>query len=646
MGTMTLAVLSLLPIATVAVFLVLLRWPASRAMPLTYAVAAVLALFVWQVPGVQVAAATINGLIVALTLLYIIFGAILLLNTLQESGAISTIRRGFTDISRDRRVQVIIVAWLFGSFIEGSAGFGTPAAVAVPLLVGLGFPGMAAVMAGMIIQSTPVSFGAAGTPILVGVNTGLSADPAIAEYAAQLGYVEWADFLAFIGFKVALLHAIAGTLIPLILVSFMTRFFGKNKSFAEGLRVWRFAIFAAFSMTIPYVAAGYLLGPEFPALVGSLVGLGVVVTAARKGFLVPKPDEAWAFDRKENWPDEWTGSVEIREVTHHSGSMGMLKAWSPYVIVALLLLSSRVVPPFRTLLQSVTLNWSNILGSSINMSAVQPLYLPGTLFIMASLITLVLHQIPGDAYRKAWGNSLRVSAAASVALVFTVPMVQVFLNSAGGAAGFDQMPIVLADGVASVVGGAWPIFAPFIGGIGAAVAGSNTVSNMMFSLFQFGMGERITADPTWIVALQAVGGAAGNMICVHNVVAASAVVGLLGREGSVIRMTIMPFVYYALLPGSVGYLIVSYADSGLLNAGTFLVVLIAGLAVYAIARHGGPPPAGPSQIRSSSTSREPAKPTPSGPTRSLANLLFVVLELIVIPLAFIQIIRALASSYL
>ena len=171
-----LTILSLLPIITVAVFLVGLRWPASRAMPLSYLVAAALAFLVWQVPGLQIAAATINGLVIAFTLLYIIFGAILLLNTLQEGGALKTIRQGFTDITPDRRVQVIIIAWLFGSFIEGSAGFGTPAAVAVPLLVGLGFPGMAAVVAGMIIQSTPVSFGAGGTPILVGVNTGLSAD--------------------------------------------------------------------------------------------------------------------------------------------------------------------------------------------------------------------------------------------------------------------------------------------------------------------------------------------------------------------------------------------------------------------------------------------------------------------------------------
>ena len=268
--------------------------------------------------------------------------------------------------------------------------------------------------------------------------------------------------------------------------------------------------------------------------------------------------------------------------------MGHFKAWLPYVIVALLLLSSRMVDPFRVFLQSWTLSWNNILGSTINMNTVQPLYLPGTLFVVASLVTLALHQIPGAAYRQAWTNSLKVSASASVALVFTVPMVQVFLNTSGGMAGHERMPIVLADGVASLAGGAWPLFAPFIGGIGAAVAGSNTVSNMMFSLFQFEMGERIAVDPSWIVALQAVGGAAGNMICVHNVVAASAVVGLLGREGAVIRLTLLPFVYYALLPGAIGYCIVWYSTTGAINAGSIITTLIAAAAVFAIVRHGSP----------------------------------------------------------
>ncbi len=587
MNTAVLTILALLPIITVAIFLVGLRWPARTAMPLSYLVAAALAFFVWQVPGVQVIAASINGLVVAFTLLYIIFGAILLLNTLQESGAIRTIRQGFTDITPDRRVQVIIIAWLFGSFIEGSAGFGTPAAVAVPLLVGLGFPAMAAVMSGMIIQSTPVSFGALGTPILVGVNTGLGqgTDPNLVAYAAQLGYAEWNDFLALIGFRVAMLHTVAGTLIPLILVSFLTRFFGKNKSFADGLRIWPFAIFSAFSMTVPYLAAAYLLGPEFPALVGSMVGLVIVISAARAGFLIPK-ENTWQFDSKENWPKDWTGTVELKDVTA-TGSMTLFKAWAPYGIVALLLLASRLVDPFRTFLQAWVISWPNIFGTSITASF-QPLYLPGTLFILTSLITMAFHRIPTDRYLNAWSTSLKTSAAASVALVFTVPMVQVFLNSGGGPVEFDRMPIALANGVSELAGGAWPIFAPFVGGIGAAVAGSNTVSNMMFSLFQFDMGTRIAVDPTWIVALQAVGGAAGNMICVHNVVAASAVVGLLGREGDVIRMTLLPFTYYALLPGSLGFMIVSYATTGFFNIGTLLVASIAITAIYLIAKYGSP----------------------------------------------------------
>lgn len=555
MSGSVLAVLSLLPIAVVALFLVVLRWPASRAMPLSYLTAAALALGVWRVSGWQVAAATINGLVVAATLLYIIFGALLLLDTLQASGALRVIRRGFTDVTPDRRIQAIAIAWLFGSFIEGSAGFGTPAAVAVPLLVGLGFPAMAAVVAGLLIQSTPVSFGAAGTPILVGVSSGLAQDPGVRDFAARAGFPEWADFLAMIGVKVALLHVVAGTLVPLLVVALTTRFFGAERSFVPGLRVWRFALFAAFAMTAPYLLVAWVLGPEFPSLFGGLCGLVIVVTAARKGFLMPA--ETWDFPPRDQWRPDWSGWLEVRDETRGEPPMGLVRAWAPYVLMALLLVATRLrALPLGDLLRSWVIEWPRVLGTEIS-ARVEPLFLPGTVFVAVSLLTWFLHRMPAGPYTRAWGRSLRVTASAAVALVFTVPMVQVFINSGGGGAGYERMPIVLADGLAAVAGGAWPVFAPFIGGLGAFVAGSNTVSNMMFSLFQFGMGERIGADPTWIVALQAVGGAAGNMICVHNVVAASAVVGLLGREGSIIRLTFWPFVYYALLPGLVGLAILA-----------------------------------------------------------------------------------------
>ena len=146
------------------------------------------------------------------------------------------------------------------------------------------------------------------------------------------------------------------------------------------------------------------------------------------------------------------------------------------------------------------------------------------------------------------------------------------------------MPLALAEGIAVLAGSAWPFFATFIGGFGAFVAGSNTISNMMFSLFQYGVGTRIGVDPTWIVALQAVGGAAGNIICVHNVVTAAAVVGLVGKEGSIIRKTLLPFAFYALLAGSLGYSIVWTSKEGWLNAGTIVAGMLVGFVIFMIFR--------------------------------------------------------------
>lgn len=563
MGDGTLAILALLPIVVVAIFLVGLKWPASKAMPLSYIVVVLLALFVWDVAFPKVAAASIHGLIVAVTLLFIIFGAILLLNTLQESGGLHTIRRGFTDITPDRRIQVIIIAWLFGSFIEGSAGFGTPAAVAVPLLVGLGFPAMAAVVSGMIIQSTPVSFGAVGTPMVVGVGTGI-------EPLAQITDVS--GFVFGVAGKVALLHVIAGLLIPLFLVAILTRFYGKNRSFSEGLKVWKFAIFASLAMTIPYLIVATMLGPEFPSMIGGLIGLAIVIPAAKKGFLMPKEDEIWDFEAKDRWDPTWTGRVELKQSDIYAGKISMMRAWTPYFLIAIFLLISRLTIA-GDWLKSATITIPNIFGTEIS-SSWEILFSPGFIFIVVSVLTYYVHRMKATEFARAWTDSGKTMIAAGSALVFTVPMVQVFLNSGGGSAGYEKMPIALADGVANITGSVYPLFATFIGGLGAFVAGSNTVSNMMFSLFQYGVGERIGGDPTWMVALQAVGGAAGNMICVHNVVAASAVVGLVGKEGHVIRKTLLPFFYYALLLGSIGYSIMWTTEKGIFNIGSIIAVII------------------------------------------------------------------------
>ncbi len=547
---MTYALAAFLPVLAVMFFLVVLRWPAVRAMPVAYVLTVIVALSVWQVPALHVVGATLRGGMIALTLLWIIFGAILLLFTLRESGAVTTIRRGFMGISRDRRIQLIIVAWLFGSFIEGAAGFGTPAAVAAPLLLALGFPALAAVMMTLIIQSTPVSFGAVGTPILVGMGQSLNV-PQVEEALAASG-ITYTEFIYRLGVFTAMPHAVAGTLIPLIIVCMMTRFFGENKSFREGLEVWKFALFAGFSFVIPYLLVAVFLGPEFPALLGGLAGLAIVVTAARKGLFLPE-GEPWDFPPRSKWEEQWVGNItaEAGEERHH---MTLLLAWTPYLLVAALLVLTRLpFLPFRGWLTSFSFTWSNIAGTSLSQS-VEPLYLPGTIFILVALTTIFIHRMSKDEARMAWSDAAHKMAGPALALLFAVGLVRVFIDSNTNASGLDSMPLVLAEYVAGIAQGTWPFFAPIIGAMGAFVAGSNTVSDLMFALFQYGVADRIGTSRIVILGIQAVGGAAGNMICVHNVVAASATVGLVGREGALIRRTIIPMTYYLIVTGMLGLL--------------------------------------------------------------------------------------------
>ncbi|MDO5604351.1 MAG: L-lactate permease [Paracoccus sp. (in: a-proteobacteria)] len=547
--------LASLPIATVFLLLVVMGRSAKLSMFVAYVITVLTALVVWGTELNKVMGATVNGLVTAVTLLYIIFGAILLLYTLEESGGIRSIRNGFTSISPDRRVQAIIIAWLFGSLIEGASGFGTPAAIAAPLLVAIGFPAMAAVIMTLVIQSTPVSFGAVGTPMLVGVSTGLNGQAIVEQTIAPMPFNE---YLLQIVAKVAMIHGLVGFLIPLIIVGMLTRFFGANRSFTEGFRIWKFALFAGLAFTIPYFLIALILGPEFPSLLGGIIGLLIVVPAAQRGLFVPK--EVFDFPPRAQWDNAWIGKLDDIE-DHRKGEpmMPLLKAWAPYVIVVGLLILTRTVASIKAWLTSpeMTMAVDNLFGSGINLR-VQALYLPGTVLILASLITFFLHGMKGHEYRRALSSSARTMILAAPALLLAVPMVQVFINSASDQ--YASMPIVLASWVSGVAGQAWPMFAPFVGALGAFVAGSNTVSNMMFSLFQFSTAEQIglgAAGAGTVVALQAIGGAAGNMICVHNVVAASATVGLVDREGEIIRKTLVPMGYYCVQGGLIGLALLS-----------------------------------------------------------------------------------------
>ncbi|MFG6157550.1 L-lactate permease [Halomonas sp. 1390] len=549
MNETILALLAFVPLVLAGVLLIGLRMAARVAMPIVFVVTALIGLLAWQMSFTRVLASTLQGLMLTVAILWIIFGAILLLNTLKHSGGITAIRNGFSGISPDRRVQAIIVAWLFGCFIEGASGFGTPAAVAAPLMVALGFPALAAVVVGMMIQSTPVSFGAVGTPIVVGVTGGL--DRAGITEALDAGGQSWLAYYHLIAGEVAVIHAIVGVLMPLIMVVIMVRFFGANRSWKEGLSITPFALFAGISFVVPYALAGVLLGPEFPSMIGAMVGLAIVVPAARRGFLLPK--DTWDFPPSSAWPDQWIGKLVIKtEDVVGKTPITTVMGWVPYVLLAVFLVASRTIEPLKSALTSFAFGWSDILGEAGVSGSIQPLYLPGGILLAVVLVTAVLHRMRLGELKAAFSESSRTLLGAGFVLIFTIPMVRILINSGVNAADLVSMPVAMAQLVADGVGGIYPLFAPAVGALGAFIAGSNTVSNLMLSDFQFNVAQQLGVSTTMMVALQAVGAAAGNMIAIHNVVAASATVGLLGREGETIRKTILPTLYYILAAGALG----------------------------------------------------------------------------------------------
>ncbi|MHC6203192.1 L-lactate permease [Breznakiellaceae bacterium SP9] len=577
------AIIAIIPIIVALVLMVGFRWGAMKAMPIAWLCCVIAAIAVWRLPVPYVAALSLQGISSAVSVLIIIFGALLILHTQQYSGAMETIQYGMQRISKDMRVQGIIIGYMFSAFIEGAAGFGTPAALAAPLLLSLGYPPMAAAIMCLVFNSFPVTYGAVGTPIITGFGTSIKT---VVDQVIAAGQLESMDqLLKLISKTVPFMHIPMAFIIPIFMLGFITRFFGKNKLWKEGFGAWKFCVFAAFAFSVPYGILAWFVGPETPSLLGGLIGLGIVIVGAKNGFCLPK-DQVWTFGEHKNWDKSWTGTIAF-EQKELKARMSQFMAWFPYILIGFILVVTRVnwgghlvdgkmvyAFPLKAILnQNFGLfDFKNILGyPGVNDASIKLLYLPGTVpFVLVALLCIVLHKIPGDKVKAAWTATLKKMIPATISLCASVALVKIFQGSGNftdpalkellGAAGVDvnifSMPRTMAEAVYGVVGPAWPMIASFVGGLGAFITGSNTVSDVLFAQLQWDIAELLNLPKQVILSAQGVGGAMGNMICVNNVVAVGAVTGLLNREGEMIKRTFWPFLLYGIVAGIVAYLLI------------------------------------------------------------------------------------------
>jgi len=513
------------------IFLVLLRMSAVKGMTYSAAIVILLALTAWGMEGKVVFASILQGTHKALTIVFILFGAIVLLNTLRHTGAVDRINQGFRGITGDMRVQVIIVAFLFGSLIEGASGFGTPAAVTGPLMFALGFHPLAAATLALIADSSAVPFGAVGTPVNVGLSNLPGAGTA---------------FFHDIAVKTTMVDLFAGTFIPFILVIILTMFFGKEKKLSNFLELLPWTLMIGITYTGSAFVYAMLFGPEFISIFASITGLIVATLTAKKGWLLPKKE--WKDALKDDF-----------KVDTKQSDMSLAKAWFPYIIMIALLLLTRVIPEVTAFTQkAIDLTWTNILGVEGITSDWELLYSPGAVLVMSAIFAVIVQRKSFSNVAKASKESLLSIKTAGVSLIATLALVQVFTNSGINANDLTSMPEYIAHALASTFGSMWIFAAPFLGELGAFITGSATVSTLTFSPIQLNIANQTGINSDLVLAGQLVGAAAGNMICVHNVVAASAVVGMSGKEGDVIRKTLGPAILYGILGGVGGFILLFF----------------------------------------------------------------------------------------
>ncbi len=493
----------------------------NRALPLAALLLYGILLVYFRLNPVLVHAAVVEGVLTALTPISIVLGAVLLFKTMERTGAMGTVREWLNGITSNKVAQLVIVGWAFSFLVEGVSGFGTPAALAAPLLVGLGFAPLPVVVLCLMMNTVPVSFGAVGMPTWFGLG--------------ELGLSE--EELREIGFKSALMHAGAALFIPLLALRMVVPWseIRENIGFV--------------ALVVGATMAGYLLtawfSVEFPAIAGGLCALIVGVSAARHGIGLK-------------------ASAPV-ERSHGIGPIRLLKATFPLWGTVLVLLITRLdmiglrswltagTPAIDIRLGglgelhlsfSLVVGWRNIFGTEMSW-AHAILYVPSVLpFFLISTLSFLLFRTPSRGVREVWQGSLhRVFQPIGA---FIGALVLVKLLTAGG----DQSAAnTLGQGLAHAAGGAWQFAAVYLGALGSFFSGSNTVSNLTFGGIQYATAQELGLSHTTILSLQSVGGAMGNMICIHNIVAVCSVVGLQRKESEILRKTFVSVLLYGAVAG-------------------------------------------------------------------------------------------------
>lgn len=488
--------------------------------------------FWWGLSATTITAASLRGVFVATEIILIVFSALLIVEVIKRQGLFAPIQQLLTTISQDYRILSVIIGFALVYFIEGAAGFGTPAIVVVPILVALGFKPLHAVSLALVADTIPVSFGAVGLPITFGVDSVL--EGLTAQHAAITETVI---------ISVAALNILFSTILAVVIVGLSV--FLRERSLHNFFAAIPFAMFAGLTVSLIAYLTAVTIGPELPSILGGLIGLFIVAFAAKKQFLVPKTTISLGLLQSSASDNDFTSSVSQR--------VALWRSLYPYLLlIGLLILTRLSVFRIGDILQGFRLGSEGLLGSGVVYS-VAPLYSAATLLLISAFITLWLGRGRiGASIVAPVKTVLRKVARPYLALLLVLAFVQIFIYSDESGA-LTAMPVVIAEGISTISGAFWPFVVPFVGALGSFLAGSATVSNLIFSGLQYDIALQLSLEPSVLLSLQTIGASSGNMIALHNIVAALAIAGISESQSHrVIRANIIPLLILLIAAGVMG----------------------------------------------------------------------------------------------
>lgn len=504
-------ILAMLPIIWLIIALSGLKMAGHIACPIALVITIIEALFLWKQKLIDVLTGGVEGFAMAIwPICLVIVAAVFTYNLVVHTKNMELIKKMLTSVSKDKRILVLIIAWGFGGFMEGMAGFGTAVAIPAGILCGLGFEPIFAATVCLVANTTPVAFGSIGIPTVTAANvTGLSPHLTASYVVLQLAIM---------------------VIVAPFLVVFIT---GKHEG-AKGIGDYKEILFITLMSGISFVVPQYLtarfIGAELPAVIGSVCCMAVTIILA-KVILKGKPSK---FD------------IELEDDGEALTLKDAIVAWSPFILVLVfLLVTSSLVPAINGPLSSIKSSVPIYTGKGASPYTFTWIGTPGVLILIAAFIGGLIQKCPiGEIFKVLWDTIVQMFK--------TIITIMAVLATAK-IMGYSGMTQSIANFIVGVTGSLYPLVAPLIGSIGTFVTGSSTSSSVLFSKLQSSTGAELGINQAWLVAANTVGSTAGKIISPQSIAIATAATSTVGKESEILTKVIKYFVLFVVVYGLVCY---------------------------------------------------------------------------------------------